>query len=202
MAWTIWTFVSKVMSLLFNMLSRFVIAFLPRSKRLLISWLQSSSAVILEPLKIKFLTVSIISLSIYCEVMGLDAMILVFSMLSFRPAFLVSYFIFIKRLFIRQMKIKTIMRSCLTPVRMPIIKKSTNSNWWRGCGEKGTLLQCWCECKLIQSLWKMVWRFLKKTSNKTTIWPSNPTPRHIPWGNKNWKRHTYPNVHCSTLYNS
>ena len=157
------------MSPLFNMLSGFVIAFLPRSKRLLISWLQSSSAVILEPPKIKFLTVSIISLSIYHEVVGLDATILVFSMLSFRPAFLVSCFIFIKRLFIRQMKIKTIMRSCLIPVRMPIIKMSTNNKCWRGCGEQGTLLHCWCECKLIQPLWKMVWRFLKKTSNKTTI---------------------------------
>ena len=66
------TFVGKVMSLLFNMLSRFVIAFLPRSKRLLISWLQSPSAVILEPKKIKSVTVSIISPSICHEVMGPD----------------------------------------------------------------------------------------------------------------------------------
>ena len=72
------TFVGKVMSLLFNMLSRFVIAFLPKSKRLLISWLQSPSAVILEPKKIKSVTVSIVSPSICHEVMGLDAMILVF----------------------------------------------------------------------------------------------------------------------------
>ena len=72
------TFVSKVMSLLFNTLTRFVIAFLPRSKHLLISWLQSSSAVILEPKKIKSLTVSIVSPSICHKVMGLDAMILVF----------------------------------------------------------------------------------------------------------------------------
>ena len=69
------TFVGKVMSLLFNMLSRLVIAFLPRSKRLLISWLQSTSAVILEPKKIKSVTVSIVSPSICHEVMGLDAMI-------------------------------------------------------------------------------------------------------------------------------
>ena len=74
-ALTRWTFVSKVMSLLFNMLSRFVIAFLPRSKHLLILWLQSLSAVILEPKKIISVTVS---LSICHEVMGLDAMILVF----------------------------------------------------------------------------------------------------------------------------
>ena len=72
------TFVGKVMSLLFNKLSRLVIAFLRRSKRLLISWLQSPSAVILEPPKIKSVTVSIVSPSISHEVMGPDAMILVF----------------------------------------------------------------------------------------------------------------------------
>ena len=72
------TFVDKVMSLLFNMLSMLVITFLPRSKCLLISWLQSPSAVILEPKKIKSLTVSIVSPSICHEVMGLDAMIFVF----------------------------------------------------------------------------------------------------------------------------
>ena len=72
------TFVGKVMSLLVNMLSRFVIAFLPRGKCLLISWLQSPSAVILEPKKIKYVTVSIFTSSICHEVMGPDAMILVF----------------------------------------------------------------------------------------------------------------------------
>ena len=72
------TFVGKVMSLLFNMLSRLVIAFLPRSKHLVISWLQSPSAVILEPPKIKSDTVSTVSPSIHHEVMVLDAMILVF----------------------------------------------------------------------------------------------------------------------------
>ena len=73
-----WTFVDKVMSLLFNMLSRLVITFLPRSKRLLISWLKSPSAVILEPRKVKSDTVSTVSPSISYEVMGPDAMILVF----------------------------------------------------------------------------------------------------------------------------
>ena len=72
------SFVGKVMSLLFNMLSRLVIAFLPRSKLLLISWLQSPSTVILEPKKIKSVTVYIVSSSISHEVMGLNAMILVF----------------------------------------------------------------------------------------------------------------------------
>ena len=78
------TFVGKVMSLLFNMLSRLVITFLPRSKSLLISWLQSPSAVILEPPKIKSDTISTVSPSICHEVMGPDAMILVFWMLSFK----------------------------------------------------------------------------------------------------------------------
>ena len=77
-AFTRWTFVGKVMSLLFNMLSSLVIAFLPRRKCLLISWLQSPSAVILEPKKIKSVTLSIISPSICHEVMRLDAMIFFF----------------------------------------------------------------------------------------------------------------------------
>ena len=82
-ALTIWTFVGKVMSLFFNMLSKFIIAFLPRNKCLSISWLQSPSAVILEPKKIKSVTVSFVSLSICHEVMGLDAMILVFLNVEF-----------------------------------------------------------------------------------------------------------------------
>ena len=86
-ALTRWTFVRKVMSLLFNMLSRFVIAVLPRSKCLWISWLQSPSAVILEPKKTKSVTVFIVSPSICHEVMGPDAMILVFWMLSLSQLF-------------------------------------------------------------------------------------------------------------------
>ena len=99
-ALTRWTFFGKVMSLLFNMLSRFVITFLPRSKHLLISWLQSPSAVILEPWKIKSATVSTVSPSICHEVMGPDAVVLVFWMLSFKPTFSLSSFTFVKRLFI------------------------------------------------------------------------------------------------------
>ena len=87
------------MSLLFNMLSRLVIVFLPKSKCLLISWLQSPSTVILEPPKIKSETVSIVSPSISHEVLGPDAMIFVFWMLSFKPTFSLSSFTFIKRLF-------------------------------------------------------------------------------------------------------
>ena len=77
-ALTRWTFVHKIMSLIFNMLSKLVIVFPPRSKRLLISWVQSPSAVILEPKKMRSLTLSIVSPSIYHEVMGLDAMVFVF----------------------------------------------------------------------------------------------------------------------------
>ena len=83
----------------FNMLSRLVIAFLPRSKCLLISWLQSASAEVLEPKIIKSVTVSIVSPFISHEVMGPDAMILVFWMLSFKPTFPLSSYTFIKRLF-------------------------------------------------------------------------------------------------------
>ena len=95
-ALTRWTLVSKVMSLLLNMLSRLVIVFLSGSKYLLVSWLQSPSAVILEPKKIKPVTVSTVSPSICHEGMGLDTMILVFLMLSFKPTF--SLYSFIRRL--------------------------------------------------------------------------------------------------------
>ena len=80
-------YVSKAVSLIFNMLSGFVIAFLPRSKHLLISWLRSPSRVILQPKKIKSVTVSIVSPSICHEAMVLDAMIFIFWMLSFKPVF-------------------------------------------------------------------------------------------------------------------
>ena len=86
-ALTRWTFVGKELCLLFNMLSRLVTTFLPRSMRLLISWLQSPSVVILKPPKIKSVTVSTVSPSICYEVMGPDAMIFIFWMLSFKPTF-------------------------------------------------------------------------------------------------------------------
>ena len=95
----VWIFVAKVMSLLFNMLSKFVIAFLPRIKCLLISWLHSPSAVILESKKIKFVTVSIVSPSICHEVMRLDSMLFSFQMLTFKPAFSLFSLTFIRKLF-------------------------------------------------------------------------------------------------------
>ena len=98
-ALTIRTFVGKVMSVLFNILSKFVIAFLPRSMRLLISWLQSPSAVILEPKKIKSVTVFTFPPSICHEVVGLDATFLGFFNVEFQASFALSLFTCIKRLF-------------------------------------------------------------------------------------------------------
>ena len=106
-------------------------------------------------------------------------------------------------LIIRGMQIKTIKRSHQTPVKITIIKKTTNNKCWLGCVEK-KILMALLECKLVQPPWKPVWRFLRKSEIRTAIWCSSSTPGYLAKENKNtnWKRYLHSCGHCKIIYSS
>ena len=90
----------------------------------------------------------------------------------------------------------------LIPVRTAFIKNSSNSKCWRWLGKKGILPHCWWQCKLVQPLWRTVWRFFKKLNTEWLVRSSNPTLGHLYTENHNLKRYVHSDIYCNTLYNS
>ena len=105
-------------------------------------------------------------------------------------------------LIITAIQIKTTMRYHLSPVRIAIITKSTNNKYWGECEEKETLLHCWWECKLVQPLWRTVWRFLKKLKLDLSYDPAIPLLGIYLDKNHNSKGYMHPYVNSSTIHNS